>query len=236
MELGNAVFGHSFGEWPIPRAGVYEKGIMALLWAARCDEYGYPLDKNIKDRFGRDGFENDTFAVRPYYWGECTCGWDELEGRWFEENHHRPDCYQIELQKIDEDYTSKYGYMSRNNPYWGEYWQKITELLRKHGLPEVETGYLVHCTCDYEERYQEWFEENKLGPEGHAPDCPIVVPNFEFKGGGGIKPFFVRWYKYPLRDSYASRKIPPKEWRAAIEVCMDSVKKENGGDTGKEAL
>lgn len=38
-------------------------------------EHGYGVD-----------YENDTFAMRRFYWGDCDCGWCEAEADWHERN------------------------------------------------------------------------------------------------------------------------------------------------------
>jgi len=83
MELGNAVFGNSRGQYPIKRGIGWEEGLGRLLDALEVD--------NWRDL---EPFENDVFWLMPYYWGECTCGWDFLdnghERAW--RLAHRPDC------------------------------------------------------------------------------------------------------------------------------------------------
>ena len=72
MELGNLLFGHSRGERPVPRYGGYEEELERLFDALGCDIYGV-------------NFENDVFAMHPYYWGYCEC-----------EDEHDEDCPVIQ--------------------------------------------------------------------------------------------------------------------------------------------
>ena len=72
MELGNLLFGHSRGEYPIPREE-YEEEFFRLLDVVADDScYG-------------TNFENDVFTMRPYYWGDCEC-----------EDEHDEDCPVIQ--------------------------------------------------------------------------------------------------------------------------------------------
>lgn len=75
MELGNWSFGNSRGTYQINR------DLQPIFWKlleALCDG----------DRYGIH-FENDTFEMFPYYWGDCTCGADDdLTG----ETDHKEDC------------------------------------------------------------------------------------------------------------------------------------------------
>lgn len=67
-ELGNLLFGNSRGEFPIDRDEIED------LWyeAFDCivDGYGYVEDSYKYGETERGGFENDTFLINPYYWGE----------------------------------------------------------------------------------------------------------------------------------------------------------------------
>ena len=84
IELGNSLFGHSRGLFHVER-GDFERVFRETLLAMGFDgygHYGYDRDGNrIEDAPHRDcvkkypnkrrdfGFENDTFILRPYYWG-----------------------------------------------------------------------------------------------------------------------------------------------------------------------
>ena len=84
IELGNSLFGHSRGLFHVER-GDFERVFRETLLAMGFDgygHYGYDRDGNrIEDAPHRDcvkkypnkrrdfGFENDTFVLRPYYWG-----------------------------------------------------------------------------------------------------------------------------------------------------------------------
>src|SRR4051812_7811864 len=67
MELGNMIFGNSRGEFEVPRQ------LFAMLFE--------PLWVRLDGGFS-EPFENATFVVRPYYWGDCVC---DGEG-------HEPGC------------------------------------------------------------------------------------------------------------------------------------------------
>ena len=84
IELGNMAFGHSRGLFHVER-GDFERVFHETLASMGFDcygHYGYDNDGNrIDDVPHRDcvkkypnkrrdfGFENDTFVLRPYYWG-----------------------------------------------------------------------------------------------------------------------------------------------------------------------
>lgn len=124
MELGNAIFGHSRGHAEVPRQAGYEQHVERLFAAIGLDAEGYER-----------AHENDTFAIRPYHWGDCTCPDDDRD--------------------IDDA----------------------------------------------------------------DPACEAHLPNLHHKPSG----YVLRWYKYPLRDSYANRAITVDEFRAMIDECVASV-------------
>jgi hypothetical protein len=78
-ELGNAVFGNSRGQVKIPRGKGFEEELYRLF-----DAYAPDRDNSWRE-YGVD-FENNIFSVMQYWWGDCTCGWDEID------NGHLPSC------------------------------------------------------------------------------------------------------------------------------------------------
>jgi hypothetical protein len=64
-------------------------------------------------------------------------------------------------------------------------------------------GRAIHCTCGRDKKYEKWLENN-----GHTSDCELVKPNFLYKPIN----FQIKWYKYPLRDSYMNQNITYKEF------------------------
>ena len=72
MELGNLLFGHSRGEFAVPRTEDYEWAFQDFLKRSGFDTYGYVENEKLKP-FWNDSsfsFENDVFVLRPYYWGD----------------------------------------------------------------------------------------------------------------------------------------------------------------------
>lgn len=121
MEIGNIIFGNSRGEYHLPR-GKWQDKFWELVEAYNPgDGYGY-APKGSPFETDRGGYENDTFLVNPYYWGD-----DE---------------------EIEEE------------------------------------------------------------------------PNFVYKPTG----YEIQWYKWPLRDAWANRKITYEEFAVMIDDCKESVK------------
>lgn len=123
MELGNILFGNSRGTYSLDR-GIWQKTFFEFLDEIGLDSYGYVEDEKLKEyQTDRGGFENDTFIINPYYWGD------------------------------DES------------------------IMQEHNFIYKPTGYEID------------------------------------------------WYKYPLRDSYANKKVTFKEFKEILNECKKSVKK-----------
>lgn len=256
MEVGNMLFGHSRGSYPVPREDAWLRPLLRLFEA-----YAPGRDNSWRE-FSVD-FENETFVVFPYYWGECTCGfqerWDEKDAAWEGEHDHRPDCYQTELRTWMGAYDTMSGYRRIDAAAFpggrsllggfittpvetgvlGMYaavhepradaemnaWRRASErrgrfeghvmtaLCRKFKRNR-RLGAAVHCTCDYRALRAAW-----VATDSHDRACPTVRPNFHHKPSG----FEMRWYKYPLRDSYMNQQIAPGRFVEIIEDCVRSV-------------
>jgi len=84
-------------------------------------------------------------------------------------------------------------------------------------------GCAIKCSCDYYERTNKIREEYEkiFGNDGHTEDCLLIKPNFFHKKSG----LTVRWYKYPLRDSYSNIPLTYKILRPIIEDCISSIER-----------
>jgi hypothetical protein len=228
MELGNAVFGNSRGQFELPRHAGFEHYFFLLMDICGISYY--------------EEYENDVFCIFPYYWGDCTCGFSEEE---FEEAH-RPECYQEELrrEKLKNGWVERgsFGFLEFNpsgkNFKLGDpdgayreaqaqeehtFERIVKSLYEKRGwadkLRDWRLGSEVHCDCDYDERYESWARKRGY-PDGHKPDCLLVKPNFLYKPTG----FEIQWYKYPFRDSYTNKKISIENFQDITLHCIDSVR------------
>ena len=64
MEMGNLIFGNSRGTYCVEPRMDYQEIFQNFLFKNGFDGYGY------KDGHHERTFENSTFIIRPYYWGE----------------------------------------------------------------------------------------------------------------------------------------------------------------------
>lgn len=148
-------------------------------------------------------FENEVFSMRPFYWGDCDCGYDSLESQWCDANPHAEDCYYRKAQAIP------YARDSNRD-------ERLKALCAEYQIPWNDgLGCMVHCTCGQEARWLDW-----SATHGHAKTCCIAVPNFHHKPSG----LEVRWYKYMGRGmEYEPAEPPRKEWNRIMDECMASV-------------
>jgi len=127
MELGNAMWGNSRGEYPLDRGEGFEEELYRLF-----DQ----LYNTKQNGYYGTAFENDTFAVMPYYWGDCTCGYDDRENEWCKKNDHQPECYYV-----------AFGCASRCNCDYSDRWN---EFVKTHGhskdCPIVKPNFLYKPT------------------------------------------------------------------------------------------
>lgn len=217
MELGNMAFGNSRGNYEIPRGVGFEEELSRLF-----DAYAPDRDNSWRE-YGIE-FENDTFLVFPYYWGDCTCGYEEADQ--FNEPH-LDTCYQTELEKEKIKsgwvYNKQFDWLEPPKDWSYEKKDRIEReiyiaLCKKYKL-DYPYGCAVHCTCDFDTRYQKYLDS--IGyPEGHKKECLLRKPNFLYKP----MEFEIQWYKYPLRDSYMSHKISLEEFKQIIDKCIESIK------------
>jgi len=176
-------------------------------------QYGYGVD-----------YKNKVFEMLPYQWSDCSCGWDDME---FDELHSK-DCYQ---SLVDKELKEKYGWKEDEfgcieSPKKISYnaREKIKDYVykkycKKFGLT-FPSGCAVHCTCEHDDNFKKWFEENKKGKNGHADDCVLELPNFKHYKSG----FEVRWYKYISRGMEYNKDISNKEWKKIYTECIKSIK------------
>jgi hypothetical protein len=116
MEIGNLLFGNSRGRFHVERGVGFENELSRLFDA-------YSPDRDTSWREYGEEFENDTFAVFPYYWGDCTCGyerrWSVASDAWEKGNPHADNCYQIELKAREGKYDRESGYAEIDRAAFG---------------------------------------------------------------------------------------------------------------------
>ena len=179
--------------------------------------------------YGAD-YENSVFEMHPEYWGDCICGWGEKWGT-LVELKHAPKCDQVELEHRSRDMGIHW---SQSDSHAYEEAQRIRdaiygEMLQKYHLPRP--GCAVHCTCTRKDRLKELWEENKLGPRGHAIQCPIDWPNFRHKESG----LEIEWYKWIGRDMRITNGNVAAAI-AAVQSALQSLADRVSGDDARQLM
>jgi len=204
--------GNSRGEYHIERDEGYEDRLQELFTALGYDSWQ-----------DMDDFENDTFSVMPYWWGGCTCGWDDIgDGHTKEDGlKHRQGCFTVWYRKHRPTTPD-------NVLYNAEFRWRETEMKEEYQRRGWDTdaedwwfGCAIRCDCDYGERFDAIQDEyaKEFGHKGHKPECRLVRPNFFYKPTG----YALQWYKYPLRDSYANQDVTLEEFGEIITKCIESL-------------
>jgi hypothetical protein len=184
-------------------------------------------------------YENDVFAMRPFYWGDCDCGADEREEEWSKTHRHSDTCYSTDVDRLklndsearravdaavqrrerfrwhapNYDRAQKeVERLSKLEDRWRD--AQLRGLCRKHNIPwNGGAGCMVHCNCGYDAAFQAWVKDN-----GHRDTCALVLPNFRHKASG----FEVRWYKYIGRGMETSGPVPA-DLTPMFRECLDSL-------------
>ena len=87
-----------------------DNGLVELTKAI-CEVTGEEGGFGLGGRFGYgENFENDIFAMRRFYWGDCTCGFDGVAEGWHKDHPHAPECFQEELRRRFDKYDEESGY------------------------------------------------------------------------------------------------------------------------------
>lgn len=196
-ELGQMMFGNAYSEFAL---GKNER---------QAEEKLYELSEMIGKKnpdvqahgllggewcYGQD-FVNDVFEMRPYWWGDCTCGASSPK--------HVDDCEQI--TKRDEWIDRRLDYAAGEpDEFEGRPpdLNKMKEFAEQNPFPS--------CTCGAEDV---WVESAT-----HASDCREVLPNFRC---GDLE---IRWYKYIGRGMSANRKVTGEELQRVFRRCRQSLR------------
>jgi hypothetical protein len=160
-------------------------------------------------------WENDVFEMRPYYWGDCDCGYEEREAEWCDANAHAAECYSTKLAErlapmkaLREKNRNRIPWQAQNAAEE----EAARALCAEMGLKWERYGWMCRCTCDYEPNWLKWSAANS-----HKPTCATVLPNFRHKASG----YEVRWYKYIGRDMEFRGEC---DWPAVLAESVKSLK------------
>lgn len=179
---------------------------------------------------GRHGygveFTNDVFEMHPFWWGDCTCGYEDIEYKFYKSISHEDHCYQTEIKERLEAEGFKLnadGWLEDEGDFDLDTSEKYhvrkseisTEVAKKYGLSDI--GLYIHCTCTYKEKESAWYAEND-----HKKDCRIAIPNFRHFASG----LEISWYKYIGRSMEINKDVNLQEWTTIFVDCINSLNAE----------
>ena len=214
MELGNLIFGHSRGTYPIERNVGFEEALYRLFEAVS------PKSDTSWREYGIE-FENETFSIFPYYWGGCTCRYHEKEMEWSRKNPHQKTC-SLQMFETYEEELEKTGITSTDDRTEMEWEKRMAAFGKEKGYDDWEKAQYT-CTCGNDDAFEKWIQDN-----AHEAKCPLLKPNFHYKPNN----FRIEWYKYPLRDAYMSgQKLTLDEFERVIDECIESLSNEKRSST-----
>jgi hypothetical protein len=118
----------------------------------------------------------------------------------FEINRNYQDLFCEYLQNMGFDSYGNIEDLKLNkiNRYKGEY------SIFENNIFLIFPYYWNDCLC---EEYHDYF-------------CPCNIPNFWYKS----KNIKIKWYKYPLRDSYSNIELDERIIKEMFEDCLKSIK------------
>jgi hypothetical protein len=142
-----------------------------------------------------DAYDLDLpgMTYHPYYWGDCTCGFEALDEQWDQQHSHAPECFHSRYQEMQ-------GILEPADD-WHSAHEQLTAWAKENGYPNAPDGMAIYCDCGFVAKYSEWRKSHD-----HDASCPTVRPNLAFEG------VEIRWYKYPGRGMSTNKSMPPDHW------------------------
>jgi len=207
-ELGQMIFGNNYERYDLDRSKFQDEMNEFLEKASEL------LKKDICNMGYASYFENEVFAVRPYYWGDCTCGYQEAEDTWSDSHDHESHCFSIKAEQFEAK-LRQCGIKSFSD----EYKDELKRFLKSESYPYLdEQGWRVYCDCSYEKEWIAWVEKNY-----HKENCPIILSNFHYKPDD-VK---INFYKYVGRSMSCNKPLTIEEFRKISKNCLKSLKAKN---------
>ena len=212
MELGNLLWGHARGEYRIDRTQFQDLFAKAFEDMG-FDGYGYH-QLTTKHDDGDEYFENDTFVVRPYYWGED----DELLCNY---SISIPDKEAYDDYLKEHDHPLEY-FLPINKDRAINYF--TNGIYNVYILYHNEDFRLVKSVDDIinhsKKRKDGYYGIDKIEYVKKEEYVPISERlNFLYKPTG----LEIGWYKYPLRDSYSNMPLMMKDAKEMLNACRESM-------------
>jgi hypothetical protein len=219
VELGNLFFGHSRGEFSVPRE--WQDLFCDFLERCGFDSYGYMNDELEKK------YLHTNYALEDHL-KDCNLSVEQVkkEGQFIKEDKYGTeyifsDKRYLIVSHPDEDYDEAFDNWFEMEP------EDSDDLYRKYCEFEPDPDNYGKTEEVYElegfESHMHYFDNDVFIVRPYYwgdSDEISELPNFEFGD------FELRWYKYPLRDSYCNMDISFEDFKKMLETCEASIIKE----------
>lgn len=232
FELGNLVMGNSRETYNFPSRSIVDSNSwQELMDLLKAEDYHATFSNSEAlpfDYTGDGGIKivkdnQVVFEIHPYYWGDCTCGAEEV-------NEKLDELRRKEIFTDDEWelYMTFEDWCDNDCP---------ASILNINTEEKTEEELLKLCTCGtvqknielrkkkekiknkihkYEDR-----EKNEFVP--HDESCLLVRHNFIWHPKQENE-FWIDWYKYPFRDSHMNQEKTEEEILAIFDKCYEIAK------------
>jgi hypothetical protein len=195
-------------KFEIPRYMGYEAEMNKLVELITGNSEGYKM--------AGCEYENDTFLIRPYYFGSCICSTQKLIVQFKEQNEHSKECFHSHWLDIKERFEEHKEYF-HSNVMKAHRLDSEMRLCSMFKIPWNSGKDLDKiCTCDYKNKLQQISQEFP-----HDPKCPTISPNFTYKPDV----YNIWWYKVYFRDSYSNVPLDLPKFQSIIRKCMPTVRR-----------
>lgn len=157
-------------------------------------------------------FTNETFELRPYYFGKCLCAYGKALENFLTINPHKDSCFHTELKILNDAFKNHPQYL-HNNKLKAERANEERRLCTAHNIHYKDGKNLDDiCNCGALE---------KFGDQGysHEERCPKLLPNFIFIP----EHLGITWYKTYFRDSTSTQHITLEDFKRIIGICLSSI-------------
>lgn len=243
IELGNLLFGHSRGEYHVPRE--WQDTFCTFLENCGFDSYGYTddkLEKYIKTDYGyyedvyptntsiKDVLKNGTH-LREMPYTEFIMKGISYRGNYYKYN----DKLYLILPDFSPEYLEKLELYDDEFLNWlcdlsdADYEKYMNdELIVPAEIstlePSIDEAGIIESMYEVIEResHIHFFDNDVFSLRPYywgESDELAEKPNFVFKPTG----FELSWYKWPFRDSYMSKNISYGEFCDMIDKCKQSL-------------
>lgn len=179
---------------------IHESGSEIVVQGVLGGEFGYGAH-----------YKNDVFEMRPFYWGDCRCDYEDALAKWEEENDHDKDCYQTIFRAM---HYKEDGYEYKDGHGWNDECGCVETVYKMFKINPNTPGSYVHCTCMYSIK---WDNFNKT--IAHSDICEVDKPNFKHYNSG----IEIEWYKYIGRSMDYDNDVDGNTFVEMFKECMESI-------------